>query len=129
MSEVSQFVHPKDWTHDRERPVVPPDMHYNRAGTHWLQIIDFDGHPGGHIALQWQPVSKAWCRSDGHARGEDIDTRGWKYISPIPLWIDQNELKLVKTIVDSCDAGLTSGIVFSDEELKFMLHHFEQLLV
>ncbi len=118
--EKSQFVHPRDWSHDRERPVVPPNYHFALAGTHWLEKFSFDGHPMGCIALQWQPGAKQWCHSDQHARGTPVNTNGWKYLCPIPLPVSDEDHVLIERL---CDATET----LTQEELNFVRRYFEQM--
>lgn len=55
------------------------------AGHHWVQEIDFDGHVGGTIVLQWNPSVKRWSHSGNVGTGGYVEIPGWKYIGICPM--------------------------------------------
>ena len=63
----------------------PPLNSIRRAGHHWLDVRDYDGHSFGLIALQWNPSAKRWSRSGEVATGRYVSTEGYVYVAECPL--------------------------------------------
>lgn len=73
--------------HDPRSPCLPPAQYQRYMGMHWLQVLDYDGHSFGNIALQWNPGSRTWTHSqahDTHGAGGGIETTGYKWLAFIP---------------------------------------------
>ena len=88
--------------------VIPPQHHIQYAGHHWLQRFDFDGHPGGHVVLQWQPISRRWCLPNDYARGNDFDVEHYRYVAPCPMPSFPDDLERLRKIMRECD-GMAKG--------------------
>jgi hypothetical protein len=83
--------------------VIPPAYHIERAGHHWLQVRDYDGHPFGYIVLQWQPGVRQWCHSHQYSRGENYDVTYYEYVGPCPQPAREEDLKELKRTLTGLD--------------------------
>jgi hypothetical protein len=76
-----------------KKPPVPPGIHLQRAGFHFLHQLDYDGRAGGLEVYQWQPNAKRWCRCNEYASDRDLTLDDYEYVAPCPLPITLDELK------------------------------------
>ena len=66
-----------------KQQLTPPNP--KSGDHHWLEKFDSDGHSGGLIVLQWNPVAKRWSFSGQLGTGNYVDTTGWKYVAIAPM--------------------------------------------
>lgn len=64
---------------------IPPGWKAKTAGHHWLEKFDCDGHSGGLIVLQWNPVARRWSISGNVGAGNYVETKNWKYVAYCPM--------------------------------------------
>lgn len=64
---------------------VPPVKYARGADHHWIQKIDYDGHVGDTVCLQWNPGAKRWSHSGYVGSGIYVEAKGWKYVAHCPI--------------------------------------------
>jgi hypothetical protein len=86
MSEVENVVSERDLARQSLAKPVPPARHLRRAGMHWLERFDCDGHAQGLEVFQWQPQAQQWCRPNGYATyNGNLSLNEYVYIGPCIL--------------------------------------------